>query len=574
VTDPSADSISVDETLRLLDGPFAPLAEGVANGHYVCWLGSGISRGRVADLGVVVVKVLDFLQRRIDSTDPGCPFRTALERAVEVADLRDDERALVDFDEPVASWPVVDVLIRGLSSRYSELLDIRVDRMPADYLLWEAVDIPATYPAGAPPDCEHLCLAILALEGVLPNAPSANWDGLIESALAEITGDPDSHLRVVVLAEDFRETGRPSQLLKFHGCAIHAARDPDRYRAALVASRSQITRWSNDGASELMRETLVALATTRPTLMIGLSAQDDNIQAVFAAARERMDWDWPSDPPAHVFAGDELGPHHRNILKVVYGDHYEEHGAEIEEGALLRAYAQQLLTALVLYVLAAKLRAYISAVDAPGLDESARARLAHGVRVLRDFLGGHAEPDRLAFIRGLAGAEARAAALFQEGVESRPGGSHYTPLSNTTADRVSADPNIVTSGMRELSAALGLLGRGQDGGDWQVATGPTGAGHEGMLKVLGDGGRESGVFFVANGYAAVQLETGGTIDRGADDVVMIHSTEPVGTLARSPRGRFGRTGRTGIRHVDMRQLLATSRDLTDLDSRFRHSAAL
>jgi hypothetical protein len=90
---PTADSITVKETLELLDGEFASLAKGVASGRYVFWLGSGISRRRVPDLGGLVRKVLEFLQAHIDPGDPRCVHRKALERAVDLAGLRDDERA-------------------------------------------------------------------------------------------------------------------------------------------------------------------------------------------------------------------------------------------------------------------------------------------------------------------------------------------------------------------------------------------------------------------------------------------------------------------------------------------------
>lgn len=37
---PNAAAITVPETLALLDGPFAPVARGVAEDRYVLWLGS------------------------------------------------------------------------------------------------------------------------------------------------------------------------------------------------------------------------------------------------------------------------------------------------------------------------------------------------------------------------------------------------------------------------------------------------------------------------------------------------------------------------------------------------------
>jgi hypothetical protein len=106
--------------------------------------------------------------------------------------------------------------------------------------------------------------------------------------------------------------------------------------------------------------------------MIGLSAQDSNIQALFAEAKDVMAWPWPTDPPAHVFSGDQLGPDHVNILRVVYKDDYEANSADIRSHALVRAFGKPLLTALVLNVLTRKLRAYLSMVDAPQIDSAGR----------------------------------------------------------------------------------------------------------------------------------------------------------------------------------------------------------
>jgi hypothetical protein len=49
---PPAAVISVRATLAMLDGPKREIADGVANDQYVFWLGSGISRERMPDLGV------------------------------------------------------------------------------------------------------------------------------------------------------------------------------------------------------------------------------------------------------------------------------------------------------------------------------------------------------------------------------------------------------------------------------------------------------------------------------------------------------------------------------------------
>ena len=110
-----------------------------------------------------------------------------------------------------------------------------------------------------------------------------------------------------------------------------AAREPSKYRTALVATRPQITAWNGRGSeAEPIRQEMVTLATSTPTLMVGLSAQDENIQQVFSEAKGRMGWSWPSDPPAHVFADEGLGDHHGNILRVVYSDDYHANITEVE----------------------------------------------------------------------------------------------------------------------------------------------------------------------------------------------------------------------------------------------------
>lgn len=93
------------------------------------------------------------------------------------------------------------------------------------------------------------------------------------------------------------------------------------------------------------------------------------------------------------------------------------------------------------------------------------------------------------------------------------------------------------------------------------------------MKVL-HGGRESAVFFAANGRAALQLHSSGILDPAAGDIVIIHSTEPVERAVRSPRGRYGRNGRPPSREVDMSELLRTASDLTTLEEEFRQAAAL
>ncbi len=60
-TTPQAWDINVEQTLELLDGPFKTFADGVAEGKYSFWLGSGISRDKFPMLEDLIVKVLEYL---------------------------------------------------------------------------------------------------------------------------------------------------------------------------------------------------------------------------------------------------------------------------------------------------------------------------------------------------------------------------------------------------------------------------------------------------------------------------------------------------------------------------------
>jgi SIR2-like domain len=570
---PSADSISVAETLELLEGRFAPLARGVADGRYALWLGSGISRARTPNLSALILKVLEFLHTHMNAGEVDCPHRKALEQAVALAALRPPELAQVQLDDPPSTWPVIGVVVDSLCSRYSELLGIRVDGEEPDYLVWNAVDVRTTYSSRINPDCEHLCLGILVLEGAVTDIASANWDGLIESALTELSGELDAVLRVIVLPSEFRDPEVALTLLKFHGCAVLAARDPAKYRKAIVATRSQITIWNTSHETKPMCDNMVSLATTKPTLMIGLSAQDENIQQVFAQAKADMEWSWPAEPPAHVFADDQLGPDHINILRVVYGDAYDANAGEIERQALIRAYGKAILTALVLSVLTAKLRAYLQEVDAPRLRDADHELLADGLNVLCRRLAVAADPDRRLFVEKLICGERRALTLFREGVEPAPGVKLYKELGNLPARRVKTDAALETSGVRELAAALALLGRGEANASWSLGIGEVASGARGALTIA-TGESETAVFFAANGKAAVRLQAEGVLDPTAADVILIHSTEPVKPAVRSPGGTYGRTGRSRIREVDMSEMLRTCPDLDALEDYFRQAAAL
>jgi len=569
----SASTISVLEVLALFDGDFQAVAQGLANGEYAFWLGSGISRGRVDDLKSIIRKVLQFLQDRTDPSDPDCPYQHALASALDLA-LTSSERDTIHLDQPLSTWPNLGVIVDRLASAYSALLDIRIPGEPDDFLLWEAVDVVGSFGAAtANHDCEHLCLGILALEGVAPEIASGNWDALIEAAVDELTNHTGGVVNVCVRADDLRGPRLLTRLLKFHGCAMLAASDPSQYRSLLIARQSQISDWPNDPAHAPMQLQLVNLAITRPTLMIGLSAQDSDIKDVFSKAYNQMRWPWPSNPPAYVFSGDTLGQEHLALLRIVYRSDYSAHSTEINRSALIRAYGKPLLAALVLYVLCAKLRAFARQSLAPLLSPSDFDLIETGLIALRNSAASASGSDCLDFVSALVRVTSHGMSLFQEGTSAGPHIGSYRPLSASPVHHIPMQPGLAAGGMREFAVALGLLGRGTVAGTWTLKVpdpaDPTG----GVLRVTSSSGTTR-VFFAANSGAAVQFEVSGTVSASEPDVVVVHSTAPVAPRRRSPHAAPGRIGRARFRQVGMADLLREARDIRDLERGFRQEALL
>jgi hypothetical protein len=171
------------------------------------------------------------------------------------------------------------------------LLNLHVEGEKPDYLLWDAVDVRQTYANdGLKPDSEHVCVAILVMEGVAPNIASANWDGLIEIACKELSYGANNIIRVCVTGEDLRSPELQASLLKFHGCALKAKEDETSFRSLLVARSPQIINWMTDSEHAVIAHELISYLTKHPTLVMGLSAQDADIQYIFSTAQSMLKW--------------------------------------------------------------------------------------------------------------------------------------------------------------------------------------------------------------------------------------------------------------------------------------------
>jgi hypothetical protein len=559
---PHASNITILQTLALLDGPFSEMAAGVADDSYAVWLGSGISLSRMPGLKKVVVAVLDHLQSNCANTDITCPYRTSLDEILKLAPLSNDEWSRIDYMKSVADWLDIDVISDRLIGNYSKMLDQAPQGLPLDYLVWDAVDVVGRY--GDPtiePDVEHLAMAALILEGVASDVASANWDALVEKAVEKIAGIADPLLlQVRVRPEDTRFNAARARLYKFHGCAVLAGQDEANYRSRLVGRASQINGWVQKGEFRVIAEKLIDLARSKPTVMLGLSAQDTNIQAIFVAAKEQMPWNFPSHPPAYVFSENNLGADQKGLLQNVYNLHYAANQQGIAATALLRAYASSLLPALWLHVIWSKLCS-LACVAGHHLSQDEQTTLQLGLRELRDKaadpakLGEHAQ-----FIERALTLTGRAMGLVRNG--RPPTRGHYSPVTGTSRAASLADPFIPSSGIGGFALGLGLLGEGQRQGLWLCAIPQAVDAKDGIVAVKSPA-RAAHVFFAANTEAAAQMVLNGHVCED-DDAILIHSHSIPVASQRSPSSAPGRTGKLGLQEISIARLVAGSPKLPDL----------
>ncbi|CAD6010292.1 SIR2_2 domain-containing protein [Agreia sp. COWG] len=561
------------QTLALLRGEFPSFLAAINRGMYAFWLGSGISREKLDAVPVFVLTVLKHLQSRGDPSDLNDPCWDPFKEALALAALSKAEKEEIDFSRDIDLWSVRDAIISRVSSRYSDLLDIHIEGEPPDYLLWDVLKVPQSYGAGvADPDLEHYCLAVLMMEGVAPEIVTANWDGLIEMAVEELAPGNESVVSVYVRAADFRQPRGRSRLLKFHGCAVRAIRDPTEYRGLLVGRRTQITDWPHDPEHAAMRQEMTTLGTSHPTLMIGLSAQDSNIQDLFSAAKNVLDWNWPIDPSAFVFAEEELGTYQKNILRVGYGASF--HGSEtfIAQASHVRAFAKPLLSALMIDTWSMKLEK-LALLTRTGVDSSSASKVSAGIATLSSAAASSVDTNMVASTRRLISDIGRAIALTRSGTNPSVPGS-YMPIGAVPVHQMGDDPSLAESGFPEVAMALSIIGNNLAEGSMSLAS--TYEAQNALRPVLTteSGGISSRVFFAANSRAAVELALNGFVDEGDPSAVVVHSVAPPHRVQRAPSSSLGRTGQRRARHIDMSELLLACSSYDELQQGFREEFAL
>jgi hypothetical protein len=385
-----------------------------------------------------------------------------------------------------------------------------------------------------------------------------------------------SNLQVVVDPGHLRDAPAKARLLKFHGCIIHATEDPGSYRDFLTASETQIIAWPDNPKFSAMKTEVVSAATNLKVLMIGLSLQDVNLQAVFSKARYASPWPWPCLPKAqgHVFCEDAIGDGQRTMLKIVYAEKYNEFVDDIEGSAHLRSWPEQVLLALVLKLLTDKLSTLLSL----RLAETALAGEVNLMTVdlhrLRDAIAGQVAADRTHFATHAIAIWSRIISLFRIGLTPVKADA-YEVISPVPVGRLAGDTNVRAAGFGELGIALALLEHGRYRGLWALDR-PVGlALTEGAIASVASwpGAVPRAIFLARSAAIALDLEKRGAFAN--DNAIVIHADDVwhqirlTGTSSARTRSRApGRTGRVGTRHVSVAHMLNTEADVARLRTRF------
>jgi hypothetical protein len=360
-------------------------------------------------------------------------------------------------------------------------------------------------------------------------------------------------------------------LYKFHGCALRAIENEGDYRDLLVARSAQITGWMSSGKFKIVRDQLEALIQRSRTLMIGMSAQDVNIQNMFGQVGAQQGWKWTDAPTPIVFAAQELGDNQKNVLNVAYGDDYEPNRGAICEAARLQAYGKPLLLALLLNVLSTKLKVLASDVTAPMLDEFAHAAIGEGIAHLRNRVAEAGDSDRLQLAKGIATGLARARHQLQNG-SSPAGVPTYFPVDGQPAHLMKGKLGLANTGQREAAVALGLIGLDDQAAVWTASIDDPTDVRSGALRLTSPSA-SARVFFAANDDNITSLMECGAFDSDDSDVVLICSRRVSERQQRNPSSNL-RTGKIGPRFLALGPMLAESASLDDLRDRLRAEVSI
>jgi len=574
-----ANNISIREVLSKYETEFAEMARATENGEFAFWVGSGISR-KAPNLGDLIERAIDFLRVRAIDAATSANYLPAFQTAITLAKLKPADLE-GQFGTPLAMWPQRDVIINELWNNYSRVLDIRIKGEPADFILWEAIDIRRAFADPAAPAAEHLSIAILILEGAVRTIASANWDGFIEAAVAKLSSGAQGVLQVVVDPNHLRDAAGRAKLLKFHGCIIHAAQDPATFRKYLTGSRTQITEWPDSPLFAAMRNAVIDIATNQKSLVLGLSIQDNNLQSIFSKAKQVNPWPWPCAPaaPGHVFCEDAIKDGQSDVLKIVYGDAYSDNVDAIHAGTHLRAWGEQALLALVLKLIADKLGKLMELSLREAGKAHMSAELGPMLTSLRNHIADLMVGDRTTCSNIAISVWSRLISIFRRGLlPANP--DAYEVLSSSIPGNIDHDENAQAAKIGHLAIGLCLLEYGRAQGLWTLVQATKSDASAGALTARASwpAAPERPLFMVKSATEAIVLERNGVLAN--ENSIVVHADDAWHYIsngaggARRPRSAPGRSGRISVTHVSLGRLIDTCDNTDALKQQFVSETAL
>src|SRR3989304_4671240 len=117
---------TVPVVLERFGSDFSEFTDAFAEGQYVLWLGSGISRDRVPNVYELLERILEHLRTNIDDPDSDCAYRAALNEVLRLVGLTHDELESIDYAIAVKDWPLRERIVSALVTKYSQVLDVEV----------------------------------------------------------------------------------------------------------------------------------------------------------------------------------------------------------------------------------------------------------------------------------------------------------------------------------------------------------------------------------------------------------------------------------------------------------------
>lgn len=573
-TDLPAWDISVTQTLELLDDKFASFLSGFLNKEYVLWLGSGISRGRVESLPGVVERVVEYLRAKADFNDDNCIYSKALVEALDLIGVNKSELLSLDPTKPTTEWDGIQGIVGRLCSNYSDLLNIRIPGFEPDHLLIDVVDVAESFASDVvEPDCEHWCIAMLIMEGAVEQIASANWDNLIEKAVDSISEPDTMPLKVCVASEDFLGGASRAKLLKLHGCADRIKLDLDKYRKYLIARSPQILGWHSEPDFAVMRDYLKSLANFSPTLMLGLSAQDENIKQIFVTAKDKMQWDWPGQRPALVFAEDKLGVEQKTLLQCVYGEMYDSDPNALNEGTRIRAFAKPLLTALAMQFYYEKLVRIAKFTILQKLGPASENWIDQGILFLRNKIALSATANHCDFIMELIRMHSALMSCFRLGNMSES--TKYVPLSWSTIPELQQDPYLSTSGIPLAAGFLAFLGQEESKSRLSTSIIEDTITNIPYFNCKSDGTNpDTKVYLLSNIEAGLRLTASLETTSSSENIMFVYSGKKPVDQIRGPSTSYGRTGKLKMREIGLEDIFHQCTNNTEFSKIIREEMVL